>query len=102
MRSDVIMNIYEIQAFAYSDFEHHILLHKEKFTEEELTEMIDKAREETRPEYDEYGLLKNWVNYPDEFIRYLINEFGFEYSKHKIIYVGCGNKDKLEFEDGGY
>ena len=90
--------IYEIQAFAYSDFEHHILLHKEKFSDKELEEMIEKARKETCPEYDEYGLRKKWVNYPDEFIRYLINEFGFEYSKHKVVYVGCGYKDKISIE----
>ena len=24
--------LYELQAFAYSDFEHHLLLHKEKFS----------------------------------------------------------------------
>lgn len=94
------MYIYEIQAFAYSDFEHHILLHKEKFLDKQLEEIIEKARKETRPEYDEYGLRKTWVNYPDEFIRYLVDEFGFEYSNHKVVYVGCGYKDEIEIENG--
>ena len=45
------MFVYEIQAFAYSDFEHHILLHEKEFSKIEFRKMIEKARQKAQYEW---------------------------------------------------
>ena len=90
------MFIYEIQAFAYSDFQHHILLHEKKFTEIEFRKMIEIARQKAknRMETDDDFFWK--YNYPDNFIKFLKEDFGFIESKHLVAYVGCDFDDICE------
>ena len=39
------MFIYEIQAFAYGNFEHYILLHEKQFNKTQFRKMIEKSRQ---------------------------------------------------------
>ena len=90
------MFIYEIQAFAYSDFEHHILVHEKQFTQIEFRKMIEIARQKAKKkakEDDEYF----WTyNYPDNFIKFLKDDFGFKDPEYLIGYVGCNFDDPCE------
>lgn len=43
-----MMYVYEIQAFAYSDFEHRILLHEKKFNKITFRKMIEKSRQKAK------------------------------------------------------
>ena len=42
------MFIYEIQAFAYSNFEHYILLHEKQFNKIQFRKMIEKSRQKAK------------------------------------------------------
>ena len=92
------MYIYEIDAFAYSMFEHHILVHEKEFSKQAFTKMIELARQKVIKEKDDKV---SWSSYPDDFIRVLINDYGFQYSNHLTAYVGGGHKDtvKVDYED---
>ena len=92
------MFIYEIQAFAYSDFQHHILLHEKKFTEIEFRKMIEKSRQKAknRMETDDDFYWK--YNYPDNFIKFLKEDYGFVESEHLVAHVGCHFDDICEVD----
>ena len=95
------MFIYEIQAFAYSNFEHHILLHEKKFSKREFRKMIEIVRQKAknRMEWDDDYFWK--YAYPDNFIKFLKEDFGFIESEHLVAHVGCDYDDicKVELND---
>ena len=64
------MFIYEIQAFAYSDFQHHILLHEKKFSKIEFRKMIEIARQKAKAKMEQDDFYWRY-NYPDNFIKFL-------------------------------
>ena len=88
--------VYEIQAIAYSDFQHHILLHEKEFSKIEFRKMIEKARQKAKQIADKS--FNTWLryNYPDNFIRILKEDYGFVDSEHIIAYVGCNFDDICE------
>lgn len=88
--------IYEIQAFAYSDFEHHILVHEKKFTEIEFRKMIEIARQKAKKKAKEDDGYFWKYKYPDNFIKFLKEDFGFESPEYLIGYVGCTFDDSCE------
>ena len=90
------MFVYEIQAFAYSDFEHHILLHEKEFSKIEFRKMIEKARQKAKKIAEES--FDNFLrySYPYNFIRILKEDYGFVDSEHIIAYVGCDFDDRCE------
>jgi len=91
-------NIYEIQAFSYSQFQHHILLHEEKFSEVQLRKMVEIAKQKAkkRMTYDDDFYWKH--NYPDDVIAILKEDYGFKSSEHLVAYVGCDYDDKSAVE----
>ena len=88
------MNIYEIQAFSYSQFEHHILLHEQEFSDVEFRKMIEIARQKAKRRMDEDEDFYWKHNYPDDVIEILKEDYGFEDSRHMVAYVGCGYDDR--------
>lgn len=90
--------IYEIQAFSYSQFEHHILLHTKQFSKTEFRKMIEIARQKAKE------LQKNdddffWrYNYPNDVVSILEEDFGFVRSDHLIAHVGCTHDDICRVE----
>lgn len=92
------MFVYEIQAFAYSDFMHHVLLHEKEFSKVEFRKMIEKARQKAKKIADES--FNTWLryNYPMNFIKILKEDYGFVDSKHMVGYVGCDFNDKCTVE----
>ena len=90
------MFIYEIQAFAYSDFEHHILVHEKKFTQIEFRKMIEIARQKAAKKAEEDDEYYWNYNYPDNFIKVLKDDFGFKSPEYLIGYVGCNFDDAVE------
>ena len=90
------MFVYEIQAFAYSDFEHHILLHEKEFSKIEFRKMIEKARQKAKKIAKES--FDNFLrySYPYNVIRILKEDYGFVDSEHIIAYVGCDFDDRCE------
>ena len=93
------MFIYEIQAFAYSDFEHYILLHEKQFSKIELRKMIEKSRQKAIQKIKESDDFYWKYNYPRNFIQFMIEDYGFEYSKHLVAIVGGNLTDKCEVEE---
>ena len=93
--------IYEIQAFAWSDFQHDILTHTKKYTKEELEEIILEARSKLKIDRNILGH-KDSSNYPNDLIGILKREYGFKKSNHLVAYVGCYASDKIavEVEEG--
>ena len=83
------MNVYEIQAFAYSDFEHYILLHEKSFSKIEFRKMVEIARRKCKERCD--SSFDTFLNayYPRDVIEVLKQEFGFVESDHLVAYVGC-------------
>jgi hypothetical protein len=90
--------IYEIQAFAYSDFEHWILTHEKRYTKKEFLKIVEKARSEIKMDRDAF-LHKTSTCYPYDLINKLTTEYGFKHSDHPIVDVGCYGSDKLTLED---
>lgn len=90
------MFIYEIQAFAYSDFEHHILLHEKKFSKIEFRKMIEIARQKAKAKSEQVDDFYWRYAYPENFIKFLKEDFGFMESKHLVAYVGCDFDDICE------
>ena len=89
--------VYEIQAFAYSNFEHYIILHKTKFSKIEFRKMIEKARQKAKAitETD----IEFWkYYYPITFIEILKEDYGFIESNHLVAHVGCDYDDICEVE----
>ena len=90
------MFVYEIQAFAYSDFEHHILLHEKEFSKIEFRKMIEKARQKAKKIAEESFDNCLRYSYPYNVIRILKEDYGFVDSEHIIAYVGCDFDDRCE------
>ena len=92
------MFVYEIQAFAYSDFEDYILVHEKQFTETEFRKMIEIARQKAKKKMitDDDFFWK--YNYPDNFIHFLKEDFGFKDSEHLVAYTGCDFDDVATVE----
>lgn len=92
------MFVYEIQAFAYSDFEHYILLHEKEFNKIEFRKMIEKARQKAKKIADKS--FDTWLRhrYPINFIKILEEDYGFVDSKHLVGYVGCDFNDICDVE----
>lgn len=89
--------IYEIQAFAWSDFQHDILTHTRKFSKEELEEIILEARRKLELRERCLGY-RDSFNYPNDLIGILKREYGFKESNHLVAYVGCYATDKIAVE----
>ena len=88
------MNIYELQAFAYSDFEHYILLHEEQFNEVQFRKMVEIARQKAKQKMEEDDDYYWKYNYPENVIDILKEDYGFKGSEHLVAYVGCDYADK--------
>ena len=90
--------VYEIQAFAYSDFMHHILLHEKQFSDIKFRKMIEKSRQKAK-ELSETTEDFYWkYNYPMNVITLLKKDYGFIDSEHLVGYVGCHFDDICEVE----
>lgn len=92
------MFVYEIQAFAYSDFMHHVLLHEKEFNEIKFRKMIEIARQKAIKLMEENDDFFWKYNYPMNFIKVLKDDFGFVDSKHLVGYVGCDFNDNCTVE----
>lgn len=90
--------VYEIQAYAYSDFESHILLHEKLFTAEEFMEMIEICRVKSKEIINNKWKIKFGYYYPNLVIKFLVEDFNFKFSEHLIAYVGCSYEDSVEVE----
>lgn len=93
------MFVYEIQAFAYSDFEHHILLHEKQFNKIQFRKMIEKSRQKAKQKTKESDEFYWKYNYPENFIRFMKEDYGFLDSEHLVCYVGCDFDDICEVEE---
>lgn len=82
------MYIYEIQAFAYSDFEHYIIGHTNKYTPTEFQEMVEKAAAKVK-------LKRNMWDYPNHVLTILKNDYGFVELDYPVCHIGCGSGDKV-------
>ena len=92
----MMMFIYEIQAFAYSDFEHYILLHEKQFTKIEFRKMIEKSRQKAKQKAVESDEFYWSYNYPESFIKFMKEDYGFVESEHLVAHVGSYFDDKCE------
>ena len=81
------MFVYEVQSHEYAEFTHHVLLHDEKFSEEEFLKIVEIAREHVKPDEDDFEAYVN-SKYPEDVIDALVEEFDFVVSKHPVIHVG--------------
>ena len=90
--------IYEIQAFAYSNFEHHILLHEKEFSAIEFRKMIEIARQKAKNLHEKDDDFYYRYNYPENVIAIMIKEFGFVKSEHLTAHVGCDFNDVCDVE----
>lgn len=89
--------VYEIQAFAWSDFEHHILLHKNEFTADEFFRMIERAKHKAKKARDAVIGIPS-MYFPDDVIEILKKDYGFIESKHLVAHVGTYYTSKCEVE----
>lgn len=97
MTNHAKMFVYEIQAFAYSDFTHWTLLHERQFTRTEFRKMIEKARQKAKPKPDKTGMIPvRFPSYPVDVIEVLKEDYGFIESEHLIGHVGCHYDDICE------
>lgn len=82
--------IYVLEAYAYSDFETHILSHKTSMSKKMFFKIVKKAQE--------LCATKNYVNnslhvdYVSNMIVCLCKEFGFEQFDYPCIHIGCSPK----------
>lgn len=90
------MFIYEIQAFAYSNFEHYILLHEKQFNKTQFRKMIEKSRQKAIAKTIESDEFYWKYNYPRNFIYFMKKDYGFKESKHLVADVGCDLRDICE------
>ena len=91
--------VYELDAFAYSDFETHVLIHEKKFNKTEFRKMIEISRQKAKKKYKSYK--GKWVSrmeyYPTDLIRILIEDYGFKKPEILIADVGCHYDDIIHF-----
>lgn len=90
------MFIYEIQAFAYSNFEHYILLHEKQFNKTQFRKMIEKSRQKAIAKTIESDEFYWKYNYPRNFIYFMKKDYGFIESEHLVADVGCDLRDICE------
>ena len=90
------MFIYEIQAFAYSNFEHYILLHEKQFNKIQFRKMIEKSRQKAKQKADENDEFYWMYDYPENVIKFMKEDYGFVESEHLVAHVGSYFDDKCE------
>ena len=96
------MFIYEIQAFAYSDFQHYILLHEKQFNKIQFRKMIEKSRQKAKQKAKENDEFYWSYNYPENFIKFMKEDYGFVESEHLVAHVRSYLDDKCEVNNNDY
>lgn len=88
--------IYVIDAYAYSDFERHILSHKSSMSKKTFFDIVKKAQKlcETK-KYTQ----RRYYDYSENMIACLCQEFGFEQLDYPVVHIGCNTKSKCSMFD---
>ena len=84
--------IYVIEAYADSEFETTILLHKTLMSDKMFFDIVKKAQKlcETK----NYIPGKSYTDYARNMVVCLCEEFGFEEFDYPCVHIGCGSKSK--------
>lgn len=94
--------IYVIEAYAYSDFETRILSHKTSMSNKTFFDIVKKAQKlcETK----NYVQDRRYVDYSDNMVACLCQEFGFEQFDFPRVHIGVSSKSKCSMwtENGAY
>lgn len=84
--------VYGIEAYAYSDFEYHILTHKTKISDKEFMDIIKKAQVLCKTK--KYVDNNMFFDYPNNMVACLCKEFGFEAPNFPCVYIGVSSDSK--------
>ena len=84
--------IYVVEAYAYSDFETHILTHNENYTVEEFKQIVENAQKRTKTVSDTIA-----YDYSSKLLHLLITDYGFEYFNYPCVHIGCDESYAVEY-----
>ena len=84
--------IYVIEAYAYSDFETHILSHKTSMSKKMFFNLVKKAQKLC--ETTNYIPNKPYKDYAANMIACLCKVYGFEKFDYPLVHIGVSPKSK--------
>ena len=82
------MHVYELTAHEYSDYTTWLLVHEEKFTEEELKAIVKEANNKIKKNWNDWG-------YMNDLLSILGQQYGFKTIHPVSCHIGSYNRFEL-------